>query len=119
MIPADKPKHLPDGLRTTVRIVEKILGAVVLETEGEALYRIVENVRRAMVDFREAAADADREQALDRAIDLLARLSIDDKTKLARAYTLYLQLVNVCENAYRTHRLRERLPGLEEGTARA
>ncbi|MFV1988716.1 MAG: phosphoenolpyruvate carboxylase [Gemmatimonadota bacterium] len=119
MISADKPKHLPDGLRTTVRIVEKILGAVVLETEGEALYRVVENVRRVMVDFREAATDADREQALDRAIDLLDRLSIDDKTKLARAYTLYLQLVNVCENAYRTHRLRERLPGLEEGTARA
>jgi len=112
------PMHLPPGLTATVGVVEEILGRVVADVEGEALYEVVESVRRDMVAFREAdagvgrgaGAEADREAALDRAAGRLAALSVGERTALARAYTLYLQLVNVCENAYRTHRLRERRP---------
>ena len=108
-----KPEHLPPGLTGTVGVVEEILGRVVAAAEGEGLYEVVECVRRDMVAFREAASDSDRESALDRAAERLAALSIEEKTALARAYTLYLQLVNVCENAYRTHRLRQRSDRLE------
>ncbi len=109
--PDRKPQHLPRGLTATVGVVEEILGGVVRAAEGEALFDAVESVRRDMVAFRETEDDAGREAALDRAAERLAALTIDEKTALARAYTLYLQLVNVCENAYRTHRLRERLAG--------
>ena len=105
MRPPEKPKHLPRGLTATVRVVEEILGRVVADAEGEALFQVVEAVRRDMVDFRESTSEEDRERALDRAADRLGALSIEEKTALARAYTLYLQLVNVCENAYRSHRL--------------
>ncbi|MFW5904586.1 MAG: phosphoenolpyruvate carboxylase [bacterium] len=103
------PKHLPAGLTTTVGVVEEILGTVVARAEGDALFDVVEGVRREMVAFREADDDSDREAALDRTSSTLGDLDVEDRTAFARAYTLYLQLVNVCENAYRTHRLRERL----------
>jgi phosphoenolpyruvate carboxylase len=114
--PDRTPEHLPPGLRETVGVVEAILGQVVARAEGTALFDAVEGIRRHMVAFREAASDADREAALDRAADMLAGLSLEEKTALARAYTLYLQLVNVCEHAYRTHRLHRR-PGRDEAAA--
>ncbi len=113
------PKHLPPGLTTTVGVVQEILGRVVASAEGQALFDVVEGVRREMVAFRQAESDDDREGALDRASDTLAGLSMERKTALARAYTLYLQLVNVCENGYRTHRLKQRLGPEEESAARA
>lgn len=103
-----QPSRLPSGLTATVGVVEAVLGEVVAEAEGSELYAAVEAVRRDMVAFREASTDTAREQALDRAQGRLDALTIDQKLALARAYTLYLELVNVCENAYRTHRLRDR-----------
>jgi len=116
---ARTPEHLPAGLTETVGSVQEILGRVVAETSGEALFGVVEAVRQEMVAFREADPDVDREAALDRAARLLDDLSLAEKTDLARAYTLYLQLINVCENAYRTHRLRARLDGHRSLGARA
>ena len=61
-------------------------------------------------------------RTLTRARRRLQRLSLAERTALARAYTVYLELVNVCENAYRTHRLRERARAAEpssEATAPA
>ncbi|CAN5859192.1 phosphoenolpyruvate carboxylase [soil metagenome] len=105
-----RPRHLPSGLTATVGVVESILGEIVAAAEGRDLFEVVERVRRDMVAFREAEDGAGREAALDRARDRLAALPPDGKLALARAYTLYLELVNVCENAYRTHRLRESPP---------
>ena len=104
-----RPRHLPTGLTATVDAVEAILGEVVAEAEGQPLFDVVEGVRRDMVAYREAGDAAGREAALDRARERLKDLSADGKLALARAYTLYLELVNVCENAYRTHRLGERV----------
>ncbi len=114
-----QPRHLPAGLTETVGVVEAILGDVVAAAEGEDLYQAVEAIRREMVAFREGEDGPAREAALERAAGRLDVLSIDEKLALARAYTLYLELVNVCENAYRTHRLRERLRSPAETGARA
>jgi phosphoenolpyruvate carboxylase len=112
-----QPLHLPPGLTTTVGVVERILGEVVEAAEGRALFDVVEAIRREMVGFREAESDAEREAALDRAAELIEPLSLEERTAVARAYALFLQIVNVCENAYRTHRLRENRGA--EGAARA
>ena len=113
------PKHLPPGLTETVGGVEEILGRVVAETGGATLFDAIEAVRQEMVGFRQADSEVGREAALDRASGILDGLSLTDKTDLARAYTLYLQLINVCENAYRTHRLRARLGKQRPADARA
>jgi phosphoenolpyruvate carboxylase len=104
-----QPRHLPTGLTSTVGTVESILGEVVAAAEGAALFEAVESIRQEMVAFREAEGAALKEEALDRAQGILDTLGTEERTAVARAYALYLQIVNVCENAYRTHRLREKL----------
>lgn len=115
--PAPSAPALPATLKALVREVEATLGQVVREAEGEALYAAVEEVRRHMVAFREAGAAGDageggdaraQTRALEAARRVLERLGPGQRAALGRAYTLYLELVNVCENAYRTHRLRRR-----------
>jgi len=85
-----------------------MLGEVVADAAGPTVFDAVERVRRLMVEVREAKETGVRDNALAEAADILASLSLEQKIEVARAYTLYLQLVNVCENAYRTHRLRGR-----------
>lgn len=117
-------RALPEALRSLVRTVEASLGETVRAAAGRRVYQAVETVRRLMAEFRgPAAADFDRlevllpkppreekqkRRALNRAGGILQRLSPKDKASLAKAYTLYLELVNICENAYRTYRLRRR-----------
>lgn len=84
-----------------------MLGRVVAEAGGRSLYETVERVRRIMVRFR-GGGPAERETALRQADRILGRMSPARQAAFARAYTLYMELVNVCENAYRTHRLRRR-----------
>lgn len=110
---ATRPVHLSPALRSLVHDVEAVLGQVVREAEGEALFEAVEAVRRHMVAFREADARAGADaraqtRALEQARRVLGRLGPAERAALGRAYTLYLELVNACENAYRTHRLRRR-----------
>lgn len=94
-------------LKRLVGTVEATLGEVVAEAEGPALYEAVEAVRQRMVAVREGGP-ARAERALAEANALLGALDTRQRAALARAYTLYLELVNLCENAYRTHRLRAR-----------
>lgn len=105
------PAHLAPALKALVRDVEATLGQVVREAEGEALFAAVEEVRRHMVAFREARGARAETRALEQVQQVLERLAPAERAALGRAYTLYLELVNVCENAYRTHRLRQRAAG--------
>ena len=98
-------------LKRLVKVVQATLGDVVMNVEGRDLYEVVEAVRQDMVAVRDG-----HPKALTRAHRRIQRLSSADRNALARAYTVYLELVNVCENAYRTHRLRERARGAEPST---
>ena len=102
---------LAQTLKRLVKVVEATLGEVVADAEGRDLYDAVEAMRHDMVAVREGHL-----RTLTRARRRLQRLSLAERTALARAYTIYLELVNVCENAYRTHRLRERSRTAEPGT---
>ncbi len=97
------PNGLSPTLRALVRQVEAALGRIVAETAGASTFGQVEALRRDMVALREG-----RRGALARARRRLAPLDLEQRMAVARAYTLYLELINVCENAYRTHRLRQR-----------
>ncbi|MCA9556272.1 MAG: phosphoenolpyruvate carboxylase, partial [Myxococcales bacterium] len=103
-----QPEHLPKDLRAAVGEVVGVLGEVVKEAAGEGLYEAVEQIRRDMVAVRDAHEPEERRRLLATAEGRLAELSPLEKRRVARAFTLYLELVNVCENAYRSHRLLER-----------
>ncbi len=96
------------ALKRLVKVVEATLGDVVTTIEGRDLYDTVEAVRLDMVAVREGHSSA-----LARARRRIQRLPAAKRAALARAYTVYLELVNACENAYRTHRLRERARAAE------
>ena len=101
---------LAPALKRLVKVVLATLGQVVEEAEGRDVYDAVEAIRLDMVAVR------DERSALTRARTRLARLSLAERMALARAYTVYLELVNVCENAYRTHRLRTRVRDTDDDT---
>ena len=109
--PRTHSEGLAPALRRLVKVVEAALGDVITNVEGRTLYDTVEAVRLDMVAVREGDP-----AALTRARKRIRRVSPAERAALARAYTVYLELVNVCENAYRTHRLRERARAAEPGT---
>jgi len=109
--------RLPTELKALVFQTAAALGKVVSEAESRALFLAVERVRRLMVAFR-AGSQAARRRALSRARRAVLALPLRAQISLAHAYTLYLELVNACENAYRTHRLRLRRAAVHGPRAR-
>ncbi len=101
------PQALSPVLRSLVRDVEGMLGEVIEEAGGRPLFESVEAVRRLMLRVRDGSGE-DGALALADAQARLRELPGEEKIALARAYTIYLELINQCENAYRTHRLRSR-----------
>jgi phosphoenolpyruvate carboxylase len=94
-------------LRAEVRAVGAILGQVIREQEGEVLYQLVERIRRSAIALRRGGSAAD-ERRLRRAI---ARLDLDRIVSVARAFTIFFQLVNVCEQRHTARAHREDAPG--------
>ena len=103
----EKNQGLSPGLKSIFKFAGAALGEVIAEEEGRRLFLSVESVRRQMVRFR-VSGDEGKRRTLERTFRLLGRLSPKERAAFARAYTVYLELANACENAYRTHRLRLR-----------
>lgn len=99
------PEHLPKELRRLVRITTTSLGQAIKHIEGEKLYRRVEHFRDQLKKVR------GKKQVTAIYKNLLNELSkekSDVLMKLAHAFSLQLELVNACETAYRTWRLRQK-----------
>lgn len=99
--------HLPAGLRDLVHQAVEVLGAVVRREIGLEGFARVEKIRTEMVDLR----PLDRSQAipiLRRRLEEMRGLSSSERLDLARSFTLMLELMNACENAYRSFRIGER-----------
>jgi len=107
---APTPEQAP-FLRDDIRRLGKILGEVIKECEGSAIYDIVETLRRAAVGFRREGNAADREM-LER---LILGLRDREVNCVARAFTYFLQLSNIAED--RSQNRHQRLQDL--GAAQA
>ena len=93
--------HVP--LRRDVRLLGDMLGDVLREQEGEAFYRLVEEVRRGA---KQARAGGFATAGLD---SLLAELDGDEAGRLARAFGSFLSLANIAEQHHRTRRRRDHM----------
>lgn len=100
-------KHLPEELRALVKSSVACLGRVIEKELGTMGYRRVEKIRQAMAASR-SASSARTEQLLRMAYGDLRKMNSRERMGFATAYTLMLELMNTCENAYRTHRLNQR-----------
>lgn len=100
---------LPVELRTLVRLAVAELGEVIRRELGDKAYERIESLRRSMADLRERSPKVAHAR-LEQSLRVLERLSSQDRFYVAHSFGLMLELMNACENAYRTHRLNQRQP---------
>ena len=110
-------KHVP--LRRDVRSLGALLGQVLREQAGEALFGTVEKLRRIAIARREAEAAgevASAQQHLEEAQALTREVARDPQRayELARAFAFYFELINLAETTQRKRRRRAAL--LDEKT---
>ena len=96
-------------LRRDVRSLGALLGGVLREQAGDALYDAVEALRRTAIARREADARGDSAAAaahLQQALKRVSALDLPSAYRLARAFGFYFELINLAET---NHRKRRRL----------
>lgn len=98
---------LPQELRAMVKWSVAILGEVIGEELGNELYSKIEETRKKMASTR-TLKTREVEKVLLNTEKLLKGLNKSERFEFAKAYTLMLELMNSCENAYRTFRLKQR-----------
>jgi phosphoenolpyruvate carboxylase len=102
------PKLSPE-LRALVRVSVAWLGRVICRDAGEEQFTRIERIRGRMARLRGASAQASV-GTLASVLAELRTLSPKQRCETARAFTLMLELMNACEAAYRSYRLRRRPP---------
>ena len=90
-----------------MRLLSSILGQVLQETHGESLLEDVERLRRATIELRRSRGP-EAEERLGQVVELVDSLDPDRAEAVARAFTVYFQLVNLAEERHRVRILRRR-----------
>ncbi len=103
------PEEMPAPLRRDVGLLGRLLGRVLEEAGGRELLEDVERLRHATIALRGAVGD--REAARARVVELVAGFDLARAELVARAFTVYFQLVNLAEEQHRVRTLRERSRG--------
>jgi len=101
------PSHTSDTnkdepLRNDIRLLGRILGDTVREQEGDAVFAIIERVRQTAVRF---ARDGDPAARAELAA-LLDPLPRETTQFVVRAFSYFLQLANIAEDAHHVRRRR-------------
>ncbi len=91
-----------DPLSREVKLLGALLGQVIAEQGGPQLLELVERSRLRSIAFRETG-DEEAHEALTAELDSLA---IDQAEALANAFSLYFQLVNLCEERDQARQLK-------------
>jgi phosphoenolpyruvate carboxylase len=103
----NKPKSAsPDtfsDLRRDVRFLTTLLGDVIREQEGQPLFQKIEEIR----GFAKAIRQNPSTELIARQKETIRSLDLDDAYKIARAFTIYFQLVNIAEELQRVRRIRQ------------
>src|SRR5258706_12614000 len=96
----DPAKDLP--LRRDVRFLGMLLGKVLVEQEGQRLFKIVEQLRRLFIQYREQPGH----QGLSEAHKIISALTVDDAYRVTKAFAIYFELTNLAETNHRKRRRR-------------
>jgi phosphoenolpyruvate carboxylase len=84
-----------------------LLGEVILQELGPRAYGRIEAVRQSMASTRGKEPSLVLRK-LKKTLKFFSQLSSQEQMDFACSYTLMLELMNACENAYRAFRLRQR-----------
>ncbi|NIM15187.1 MAG: phosphoenolpyruvate carboxylase [Candidatus Aminicenantes bacterium] len=99
--------HIPP-IHQQVNVCATLLGEAIAHTHGKEALALVESLRKQAAQTR----GVKEEEATKLLFGLLAEieaLSPEQSLWVAKAFSIYLALMNACENAYRTSRLKATL----------
>ncbi|MDC8760140.1 phosphoenolpyruvate carboxylase [Janthinobacterium fluminis] len=102
-VPAGADKDAP--LKEDIRLLGRLLGEVLRDQEGEAVFAVVETIRQTAVRFRREA-DASAAAELDA---MLKRLSREQTIAVVRAFSYFSHLANIAEDQHHIRRRRAHL----------
>jgi phosphoenolpyruvate carboxylase len=91
------PKDRP--LRKDVRDLGALVGEIIREQAGEAVFASVEDIRRAAIRQRDRGTPADL-------TEILAATPTGTEQEIIRAFSTWFQVVNIAERVHRIRRLR-------------
>ncbi|MFL6257053.1 MAG: phosphoenolpyruvate carboxylase [Pyrinomonadaceae bacterium] len=93
-------------LRRDVRSLGRLLGAVLKEQAGEALFDTVEELRSLTSARRESSDKAERQKLMASAESVVGRASVEEAYRLTKAFAIYFELTNLAETNHRKRRRR-------------
>ncbi len=91
-------------LSDEVRFITTKLGEMIREQAGPTIFERVEQIRQLSKSIRERHRPGD----IRKQHDVIGSLSPEDAYQIAHAFSLFFQLVNVCEERARIRKLRKR-----------
>ncbi|NNF39963.1 MAG: phosphoenolpyruvate carboxylase [Woeseiaceae bacterium] len=97
------------SLRDDVRTLGAMLGELIREQKGEALYELVETARLRAIRRREGNEKPDEDLS-----GLVTGLDTEVALQLVRSFATYFQMVNTAEKVHRIRRRREYLSDPEQ-----
>ncbi len=112
-----RPAAAPDKdqpLINDIRLLGRLLGDVIREHEGVAIYELIEQIRQLSVAYRRQA-----DHAADRQLKkLLKGLTDDQAVSVIRAFTYFSHLANLAEDRHHIRRreVHERAGSVQEGS---
>jgi phosphoenolpyruvate carboxylase len=92
-----------ETLSSEIRKLGHILGEIIVKLEGKDIFDLEETLRLLAKSSR--AGDANAERDLRAAVQ---KLSVSEAGRMAMAFTVYFELVNLAEETHRVHLLRQR-----------
>ncbi len=98
---------LPEDLRTLTRLASDELGNAIQEVYGPTVYSEVETIRQKMKSTRMSEAKH-KSNVLSQLFDQLKKKRSTSLYNLAHIFSVYLEVINRCEIAYRHVRLRSK-----------
>lgn len=92
-------------LKEDIRLLGRLLGNVLREQEGDAVFHVVETIRQTAVRFRRES-DAQSGAELNK---LLKKLTRDQTISVVRAFSYFSHLANIAEDQHHNRRRRAHL----------
>jgi len=96
-------------LRRDVRSLGSILGQVLAEQAGEEVFQSVEELRRLLIDHREAtrrAPEAGSSDLMLKAQEMISKMDLVRAYQVTKAFATYFELTNLAETNHRKRRRR-------------
>jgi phosphoenolpyruvate carboxylase len=101
----DRTKEAP--LRRDVRSLGVLLGRVLVDQAGEAVFKTVEQLRRLLIQSRaHTARSQSSSDEMEEARNIVQALSIEEAHRVTKAFAIYFELTNLAETNHRKRRRR-------------